>query len=541
MKPEYFDAVVIGSGAGGAPVAARLSAAGWHVLLLERGPEHAREAYRPDELAILREGFFTAGSDPHVVTTARTPNGIFSDLGWTALCVGGGTVHMGGFLYRFHPSDFSMASDHPGHAGLADWPYGYAALEPYYVEAEREMGVSGDGDATYVARSAPHPMPALRSHRLSKRLAETCRVRGMHPFATPRSINSIPYQNRPACRYCDACSGYGCPYGAKGSAQETFVRRAVASGRCTLRSGVVATELLMAGPDRIGSVVYAECASGRRVRVEAGLVCVSCSAVESARLLLASQGGHHPYGLGNDHGLVGRNLQFHGTSFGNARLDRGDHDKDWNPFLNISIADHYRMQVEGSAIRKGGMLRFDMAPRLPMQRAMELLSLSEKPLLGRALKDALRAELHDSIRVEFEAFHDYLPREDTWIGLDPSRVDRFGMPLARIHLGQCAHQKQAGRQLSDIALGLLREMGADTPLLPAVGGTSKYLVHGTCRAGHDPEHSVLDPWCRVHGVDNLFVVDGSFMPTSGGASPTLTIVANALRVADHMLGNVRTG
>lgn len=535
MPAEIYDAVVIGSGAGGASMAARLSGAGWRVLLLERGPDHPGAAYRPDEVAVLREGFFTAHSDPHVVATRQTPQGIASDLGWTAVCVGGGTVHMGGFLYRFHPSDFRMASDHPEQPLLADWPYDYSALEPYYVAAEHVMGVSGDSDPAYVPRSAPHPLPPLRSNRLAQGLADVCRQQGLRPFATPRSVNSIPYDGRPACRYCDACSGYGCPYGAKGSAQTTFVRRALASGRCELRSGAVATALELDARGRVDAVIYVEQGSGLRHRVRAGLVCVSCSAVESARLLLASACGRHPRGLGNHAGLLGRHLQFHGTTFGSLRLDRSALDDAWNPFLNLSLADYYCMPVLGSAVAKGGMLRFDMAPRLPLKLGLELLSRAEQPLLGSALKRALRAELGESVRIEFEAFHDYLPRAETYVELDSTRVDAFGLPLARIHLGQCAHQKQAGRQLADRAVALLGAIGADAPWVPAVGGTSKYLVHGTCRFGRDPASSVLDPHCRVHGIDNLYVVDGSFMPTSGGAPPTLTIVANALRVADHVL------
>jgi len=135
----------------------------------------------------------------------------------------------------------------------------------------------------------------------------------------------------------------------------------------------------------------------------------------------------------------------------------------------------------------------------------------------------------------FEAFHDFIPNEGTFVTLDDAVTDRWGLPVARIHLDPPPHHRRAGRFLADRAFEVYEDLGAVEGITTDVGGTSSYLVHGTCRAGLDRSTSVLNPFCRVHGLRNLYVADGSFMPTSGGASTTLTIVANALRTADRIL------
>ncbi len=232
------DAVIIGSGAGGGAVAWRLAAAGWRVLGLEKGPRYTRHDYRHAPRG-LQPGEFIPKieDDPHTVVTRRTTAPVRTTLGWIATCVGGGTVHMGGYFYRFHPDDFRMRSRFGDYHGIADWPYGYDELEPYYALAERLMGVSGIGGSDPFAgpRSAPYPMPPLAVHPVAEQLEAACRRRGWHPFPTPRAINSQSYDGRPACEYCTLCASYGCPVGARGTAQETFIAHAERTGRCEVR------------------------------------------------------------------------------------------------------------------------------------------------------------------------------------------------------------------------------------------------------------------------------------------------------------------
>lgn len=482
------DAVIIGSGAGGGAVAWRLASAGWRVLVLERGPRYSRDDLRHDR---LKPGDFVPRieDDPHTVVTARTTTPQRTTLGWIATCVGGGTVHMGGYFYRFHPDDFRMRSRFGEYLALADWPYGYDELAPYYAEAERMMGVS-----------------TLKAHPFARRIDEACRARGWHPFATPRAINAEPYDGRPACDYCAVCASYGCPVGARGSAQETFLAHAERTGRCEVRP-LSFVHRIDANGDRVTGCTYLD-ERGEEHHAAARVVILSASSIESARLLLLSN-------LANEEGQVGKHLQFHAVTMGQA-LFEGDELRDPHPFLGRSIDDFYFLPDGVSDIAKGGMIRFGLAPQVSGARHFEPT-------------DAQRI-------LYFEAFHDFLPNADTFVTLDDAITDRHGFAVARIHLAVPQHHRRAGRFLADRAFDIYEDLGALEGVTTDVGSTSSYLVHGTCRMGNDPRTSVLDATGRAHSLRNLFVADGSFMPTSGGASTTLTIAANALRTADHILG-----
>jgi len=504
------DAVIVGSGAGGGALAWRLASAGWRVLVLEKGPRYSRDDYRHAPGG-LQPGQFVPplDLDPHTVVTARTTTPLRTSLGWIATCVGGGTVHMGGYFYRFHPDDFRMRSRFGEYLSLADWPYAYAELEPYYTLAEGMIGVSGlaGADPFAGARSAPYPMPPLDAHPIAAPLEAVCAKRGWHSFPTPRAINSREYDGRPACDYCRVCASYGCPVGARGTAQETFIAHAERTGRCEVRPLSMVRQIAADG-DRATGCSYLD-AEGREHFAAGRVVCVSASAIESARLLLLS-------GLANEEGQVGRNLQFHAVTMGQALFENDLLRDDEHPFLGRSMADFYFLPEGVSDLAKGGMIRFGIAPQVPP--AVQYL----------APTDAQRI-------LYFEAFHDFVPNAQTFVTLDDAVTDRWGLPAARIHLDLPAHHRHAGRFLADRAFEVYEDLGALEGVTTDLGGTSSYLVHGTCRAGDDPRTSVLDPFCRVHALRNLYVVDGSFMPTSGGASTTLTIAANALRTADHII------
>ena len=234
------DVLVIGSGAGGGPLALRLSQAGFRVLVLEKGPRHERADYHHDEVhADGAQGFFVPSveDDPHVLVKSDDPQARpeRTTLGWIGSCVGGGTARMGGSYFRFHPDDFAVRSRVGAYEAVADWPYGYDELEKYYAQAEWEVGVSGSEPAFGGRRSRAYPMPPLRSHPLAERFDEACRRLSLKPVCTPRAINSRPYAGRPGCSYCDFCAGYGCPTGARGGPAEAH--RAHASPRCRKSAG----------------------------------------------------------------------------------------------------------------------------------------------------------------------------------------------------------------------------------------------------------------------------------------------------------------
>lgn len=544
------DALIVGSGAGGGPLALALSQAGLDVLLLEKGPRYRREDYPGDGIEQARRRPFVPklAEDPHTVVTLKTTKPVPTELGWIAVCLGGGTVHMGSYLYRFHPEDFRLRSRCGPYEEIADWPFGYDELEPYYVRAEREVGVAGRGGATPFEgpRSAPYPLPPLDSHPLAGPLEAACRRRGLHPFPTPRAINSRPYQERPACSYCDHCAGYGCRTGAKGSVQEALIPRAEQTGRCEVRTECRVREIRVDRHGRATGCIYHD-AAGEEREARARVVLVCCSAVESARLLLLSRSPRFPDGLANGSGLVGRHLQFHAVTMGQAsfRIDRHPSLplRPWHPFLGVSLLDHYFLPPGVSDFPKGGVLRFDMGLAHPLAAFDRLAGSggSPGPLWGMELKRRLREEVQERRSVFFEGFHDFVPNDRTFVELDPEVRDQWGLPVARIHLDVPAHHRAAGRWLFERAGEILDDLGAEDFQALNVGGTSSYLVHGTCRAGTDRRSSVLDRWCRAHEVPNLYVVDGSFLPTSGGASPTLTILANSFRVADHVIARWRAG
>jgi len=523
------DVLIVGSGAGGGPLALVCAEAGLDVLVLEKGPRHDREAY--DHETGLQPGDFvpSVDEDPHTVVTRKTTTPVLTDLGWIATCVGGGTVHMGGYLYRFHPDDFRMRSRFGDVEEVVDWPYTYEELEPYYTRAEWEIGVAGRAGSNPFEgpRSKPYPLPPLDTHPLAARLEEVCRRRALHPYPTPRSINSRTYRDRPACVYCDVCPGYGCPVGARGTVQEALLPRAEATGRCEVRAESMVREITVDREGRATGCVYLD-AEGTEHEIRARAVCVCCSAIESARLLLLSKSPRFPDGLANGNGRVGRHLQFHSVTMGIGDLPRDRRpagEASASSLLECSLMDYYFLPPGVSEIAKGGLLRFGKMVQDP--RAVEMVRQATPQLQA--------MENGDRLIVNFEVFHDFLPSAETFVELDAEECDRWDLPVARIHLDRPEHHARAGRWVLERSSEILADLGADEVVPTSIGGISSYLVHGTCRAGKDAETSVLNEHCQAHEVPNLFVVDGSFMPTSGGASPTLTILANSFRTAEHIV------
>jgi choline dehydrogenase-like flavoprotein len=326
--------------------------------------------------------------------------------------------------------------------------------------------------------------------------------------------------------------------------QETYVAEALATGHCELRPNVMVREVTVDAGGSATGCTYLD-ADGREHTARAQVVCVCCSAVESARLLLLSTSPQFPDGLANRSGLVGRHLQFHAFSNGRARFRYDNHPdkplRDRDPFLDCSIADHYFLPDGVSRLPKGGVIRFGFPAAAPIAAAVRAADDGPRLLWGSRLERRLQEYFHEYRTVDFEVFHDFIPNDRTFVTLDPKVRDKWGLPAARIHLDVPEHHRAAGRWLVARGLEALAEMGADDIREETIGETVPYLVHGTCRAGTDPARSVLNEYCRTHDVRNLFVVDGSFMPTSGGAAPTLTILANSLRTADHIIAAGRTG
>jgi len=550
---EAVDVVVVGSGAGGAPVALCLAEAGARVLVLEKGPYYTVRDFTHDEVSVCRRDFWVPWEhlDPHTIRKAGEPEARVTREGWVSQCVGGGTVHMSGFFYRLHAEDFRLATLTGGVRGaeLADWPIDLAELEPFYDLAEVRVGVSGQaGLNPFELRRRPFPLPPLPPHPAAALVDEAARGLGLQPFPTPRAVLSRPYGGRPPCNQCGFCGEYGCENGSKSSVLASLLPLAEATGRCEIRPGCMACRIEVDAEDRAAAVVYFDPAGVER-RVGARVVVVAASAIESARLLLLSAGGRHPQGLANGQGLVGKHLTFSTFGKGTAVLDRaavvarlgGDHLD--LPFLQRSLQDDYWNERLGSGLPKGGTHNFLLHHPNPINAGVRLAMDSKWTLWGQPLKDALRRYFHEEIWAEFEVFGEFLPVPGCYVDLDPGVKDRWGLPAARITMAHHPLADDVNRLMVRRGLDVLEALQPKPiRVVPwAWANTTYHLQQGTCRFGDDPSRSVLDRDCQAHEVPNLYVTDASFMPTSGGCPATPTILANAFRVGHKIAERFRRG
>ncbi len=555
-----FDVCVIGSGAGGGPVAYTLAKAGYSVVVLEKGPWFTERQFFKDELACCRRSVYTPKlKDEQHVIEDRGRDGAWRAVPtsrsgwdfWNGNCVGGSSNFMSGFFYRLKPKDFRLLTEFGSIEGanIADWPIAYEDLEPYYAKVESLVGVSG--------RITPHPnaeprstddfpYPPTAEHPIAREIDAACVALGLHSLPTPRAILSRPVGKRRSCEYSGYCGSYGCSSGAKGSARAALLDAAQATGRLEIRPGAK-VQRLISGPDgNVTQVEYADPA-GAVHQVDAGIYIVACQAIESARLLLHSTGPKHPSGLGNHYGQVGKNLLFSAGGAGTADFDyagmenaRAEALKSRGPFVNRGLQDWYFIDDKALGGRaKGGTIDFLLRHPNPIAKAWRLKWDGDDLVWGEALQRRLKSVFTSAQYLRFETFCDWLPTDDCFVALDPEVKDKWGMPVARVRIGYHPHDLKIGRYLTDKAKMVAEKMGASRIRSSVSGSPPQNLVAGGCRFGTDPKTSVLNPDCRVHDVENLYVTDGSFMPTGGSVPYTWTIYANAFRVADRILARAR--
>jgi choline dehydrogenase-like flavoprotein len=547
---DRYDAIVIGSGAGGGVAACALAESGRTVLVVERGDLLSADHLATDHLRNARTGVGfddrtapVAADNPRTLEVAGTVIPLApTDGRWgaNAMTVGGGTRVFGAQAWRFAPEDFAMASTYgvPDGSALADWPITYADMEPWYDRAEWEIGVSGsaEGDTSGAWRARDYPMPPVPSTRPAEVLAHGAKRLGISTLAVPLLINSQPYNGRNACAGCGQCVGFACRVEAKNGSHNTVLDRALATGRARLLTGTRVERLVTDAKGRVTAAALVGATDGVlwRREVAAGEFVVSAGAIESARLLLHSGSTQEPNGLGNNTDRVGRHLQGHvyagATGFFPDPVNDG-----LGPGPAIATND-YRHHNPG--IVGGGMLANEFIPT-PVSTHGQLRGAGVVPLHGRDAKRMMRHYLPRSQRLAGPI------QEVTTAGarvrLDPDVKDRFGVPVVRLSGSLHPEDLRAEEFLSSRAAEWLEASGA-TVARPARrrrtvhgGPSSGQHQAGTVRMGTDPATSVTDPWGRVWGHDNLRVVDGSLHVTNGGVNPVLTIFANAMRIMDHMV------
>jgi len=541
---KHYDAIVVGSGAGGGVTAKVLAEAGKHVLLIERGRNLSFEEVGRDHLRNQRLSVYGHNAGPDIDDNPR----VFVDregqeqilrpfqMGYSnnAACVGSGTRVFGAQAWRFMPQDFRMASLYgiPEGSSLADWPIGYDDLVPYYERIEWEMGVCGEASAmshlpTY---NRPYPMPPLPTNRQSEVFRAGATALGWHTLPVPLLINSVPYNERPACIRCQHCVGFACPVDAKNGTHNTMIPRALANENCELLTETMVERITTNASGRVTGVAFFDKA-GNRIEVQAEVVVLCAGAIETARLLLHSTSTAEPTGLGNRSDQVGRNLQGHYYP-GAIGLFPEPIQEGIGPGASTATCE---FNHGNPGIIGGGMLADDFIP-LPITFWKFMLP-PDLPRWVAANKEFMRHN-YRAVR-DIRGPVQEIPHPDGRVTLDPIVIDKWGIPVARLsgttHLETvrtAAFMFERAREWL-LASGAVRVWGKP-PDLYLSGGQHQA---GTCRMGDDPMTSVVDRWGKVHGHDNLFIADGSVHVTNGGFNPVLTILALSLRTGEHIARN----
>jgi choline dehydrogenase-like flavoprotein len=546
-----YDVIVVGAGVAGSNVAGVLAEGGQRVLLLERGDDAFPRALVRDHLRNHRLSLYGNNTGPErgaprtlVEASGRVRVQQPHDAGYhnNAVGVGGGGLVFGAAAWRFRPQDFQMQSLYGAPAGssLVDWPISYEELAPYYERAEWGLGVAGDASACFhAAPGYTYPMPAHPGHPGRQALQRGAAALGWQTHGIPLLINSLPNLGRGACVRCNSCVGFACPSDAKNGGHNTFLRRGLGTGNLTLVTRAFASELWTDARGRVLGVHFVRGetptgpadAAARAERVRADRVVVSCGAIESARLLLASRSAREPSGIGNAHDQVGRHLQGHIYVSACGLMPEPVEDGR-GPGLSIATSQF----AHGNPDIIGGGLLADDFVLLPIITWRDHLP----PRLRRwGLENArfLRDNYRHLLKVTGPIQE--IPSPDSRVTLDPKETDRFGRRVARLSGSVHPESQRAAEFLRQRAEEWLRASGA-REVWSRPGSTAPFLSAGqhqagTCRMGTSPESSVTDAWGRVHGHDNLFVIDASSHVTNGGVNPVLTIMALALRNASGML------
>lgn len=513
-----YDVIIIGSGAGGGTLARHLAPSGKRILILERGDWLPREAKNWDPAAVFVDNRYIS------------PDTWYDSKGKSFqpqvhYFVGGATKMYGAALYRLRKEDFGELKHHDGVSPA--WPIGYEEMEPYYTKAEQMYQVHGlrGADITEPPASAPYPFPPVSNEPRIQKLYDDLKQAGYHPFPAPCAVmlnEKDMAQSR--CIRCQTCDGFPCLVQAKADAETAAVRPALEFSNVTLLRNAKAIKLNTNASGNAVAEVIVE-VDGKPATFKSNLFIVSCGAANSAKLLLMSANDKHPKGLANGSDQVGRNYMFHNSQAVLA-LSREP-----NPTMfqkTLSLNDFYFGMPD---------FKFPMGNIQMIGKSLGPMFRGEKPIETALLPTMV---LDDIARhsVDFWLSTEDLPDPNNRVTIDGQ---------GKVTLSYTPNNQIPKQKLYDKLKSMLNLLGMHPDyLIPhslylktdiPIAGVAHQV--GTCRFGKDPETSVLNTDCKAHELDNLYVVDTSFFPSIGAVNPSLTAIANALRVGDHLLTRLK--
>ena len=565
--PAEYDAIVIGTGAGGGTLALHLAQAGKNILILERGPFLPQEKLNWDTSAVFLDNRY------HTKETWQDKDGQPLHP-QQAYFVGGQTKVYGAALFRMRAEDFGVIQ-HKGGISPA-WPITYADMEPYYTQAEDLFHVHGDlgtappvpggfrssFDPTEPFHSRKYPYTAFTSEARMQCIEEDVRKLGIHTFPIPLGLKrnaGDPLASK--CIRCDTCDGYPCLVHAKSDADINCIRQIMRLPNVTLMTNsrvtrlltnstgttVTAVEVIHSRPDLASS-------NGSPATYRASTFAVCAGAINSAVILLASANDKHPNGLANRSDQVGRNFMYHQAdallAIGPER-NEDSYTKTWgtNDFYFRDSDPSYPFPL--GQVQPVGSFHFEMmkgdAPPLTPGFVLETMKHHAVPwwLTTEDLPDPEnRVTLHNATPSSVEHLQPGLggahPSGDT--GQTNESEPVTDLAPGRIQLSYTPNNVESFNRLKDRWVDVLKRAGHATTSVPLHAYFKKRIPlegvghqNGTCRMGTDPASSVLDPFCKAHDLDNLYVVDASCFVSASAVNPSLTIIANAIRVSDHLM------
>lgn len=552
-----YDVCIVGSGAGAGPIAYELTKAGYKVLILEKGGWYEKEDFFKDEISVCRRSTFTPSlhDEQHVIEDLEngewvgTPTSKSGWDFWNGNIVGGSSNFMSGYFHRMKPQDFSLKSTYGEveDSNIVDWPISYDELEPYYAKVESIVGISGKAvkHPFLEPRSTDDfPYPPTSEHAISSWFDTASHKQGLHSIPTPRAVLPYAVGDRNGCEYAGYCGSYGCASGAKGSSREALLHKALKTKNLTIKADSFVRKLISKN-SRVVSAEYVD-KEGNVHLAEADTFVLAAQAIESSRLLLNSASVEFPYGLANNSGQVGKNLVFSAGGSGTGAFYYEDFNtedvdslKAVGPFVNRSLQDWYEVSNEKENKKeKGGTIDFLFEHPNAVSRAKRAMYDGDL-VWGDQLKKRLLHHFTQRRVFTFEIFCDWTPTDECFVALDDKVKDKWGMPVAKVRVGTHKLDIRIGERLAIEAEALLKEMGAREVSSSISPSPPQNLQAGGCRFGDDPKSSVLNRDCRTHEVSNLYVSDGSFMPTGGSVPFTWTIYANSFRIADIIINKFK--